>query len=246
MPEPKALRLSRNHAVSAVDIVARDELPAALRVLGLSPPQPVLVLVGGADGLDPERAQRLRGLFTGMIAPLLDRLGAAVVDGGTDSGVMALMGQARTRNGAVFPLIGVAARGTVSLPEDPPDTDRPRTALEPNHTHFLLVPGDRWGDESPWISDTASALADGAAAASLVAGGGTVTLLDAAHSLRAGRPTLLLVGSGGSADRLAEASRLGKLATLGVPQEQADLLEPVAVAEAEHALPPLLHSLYDR
>ncbi|MEA3275080.1 MAG: hypothetical protein U9Q81_07305 [Pseudomonadota bacterium] len=244
MREPSALHFSRNHAVSAVDIVTPDELPAALRVLGLSPPQPVLVLVGGADGLGPERAQRLRSLFRDVIAPLLDRLGAAVIDGGTDSGVMALMGQARTEVGAGFPLIGVAARGTVKLPADPPEPDQQRTALEPNHTHFLLVPGDRWGDESPWISDTASALGDRAAAASLVAGGGKVTLLDVEHSLSAGRRTLLLVGSGRTADRLADALRLGKLPALGILEERAELLQPIVLAEAERALPALLQSLY--
>ena len=31
--------------------------------------------------------------------------------------------------------------------------------FEPNHTHFVIVPGSDWGDESPWITWVASELA---------------------------------------------------------------------------------------
>ena len=32
--------------------------------------------------------------------------------------------------------------------------------LEPNHTHQVLVPGSSWGEESPWLADIATWLAD--------------------------------------------------------------------------------------
>jgi hypothetical protein len=56
-----------------------------------------------------------------------------VIDGGTDAGVMQLIGRARAASGGRFPLIGVAAEGTVMVPgagTSSPDA----TELEPNHT----------------------------------------------------------------------------------------------------------------
>ena len=63
---------------------------------------------------------RLRPLFVETLAPLAEALGAFVVDGGTDAGVMRLMGQAHAETGATFPLIGVAVTGMVALPDVAP------------------------------------------------------------------------------------------------------------------------------
>jgi hypothetical protein len=50
-----------------------------------------LILVGGAANLSEATVPALLTLFERM-APQLDALGAAVIDGGTAFGVMALMG----------------------------------------------------------------------------------------------------------------------------------------------------------
>ncbi len=107
----------------AVRVHRSAELPVALRELGLRRSNPTLVLVGGAGGLGDAELDRLRPLFVEVLAPLAETLGASVVDGGTDSGVMRLMGQARAETDVTFPLIGVAATGTVALPDasSPPD-----------------------------------------------------------------------------------------------------------------------------
>lgn len=171
-------------------------LPAALAQLHLAQPCPVLAVVGAADSLDPALNAPLAALLTETCAPLLTRLAAVAVDGGTDAGVMALLGQARQRRGG-FPLLGVAARGTVRLPGE----SGSGAALEPNHSHFVLAPGQCWGDETPWLAESASLLAKGCGQATLVIGGGSVTARDIAASLAAGRPTVLLAGSGGAAER---------------------------------------------
>ncbi|MBD2244708.1 hypothetical protein H6G26_14110 [Nostoc sp. FACHB-888] len=46
-------------------------------------------------------------LFTEVLAPIAESLGAYVVDGATDAGVMQLIGEARTYINARFALIGV-------------------------------------------------------------------------------------------------------------------------------------------
>ena len=228
-------------------------LDSALATLGLTDPRPVLILVGGAANLDEGVAARLRPLFRDLV-PVLDRLGAAVIDGGTRFGVMALMGEARQRDGGSFPLIGIAPRGRVKEPENgdvPPDRlksaapnrkdDEPRVALDPHHSHFLLVPGDRWGDESPWLMAAAERLAAGRGTLLLVAGGGEVTRHDVQQRLSQGGRVLALAGSGGTADALV-AWRRGEgpppLDDPGVPDPA--LVEVLDLLTSGERLPGLL------
>lgn len=178
----------------------------ALATLGVSGHRPVLVVVGGASGMSEPDRGRVDDLVRTRLVPGLERHGAAVVDGGTDAGVMRLLGQVRTASAAAFPLLGVAAAGTVRLPgqeEAGPDA----VDLEPGHTGVLLVPGTAWGDESPWIAEVAGRLAGPFASVTLVINGGEVTYSDVEHSLAAGRPVLVLAGSGRAADAIAEAAR---------------------------------------
>jgi hypothetical protein len=223
LSEPYSLRFTNGNGAIARDVAEPGDLAGALG--DLHPPRPVLVLIGGADSLDRTVARQIGSLFRDGLVPLLERLGAAVIDGGTDSGIMSLIGQARAAAGASFSLIGVAARGTVRGPGEASAPGTGDTPLEPNHSHFLLVPGERWGDEVPWIGSVAARLAAGAPSVTLAAGGGTVTRLDIDESLRAGRPTLLLAGSGGTTDELVGALRTDGLGAFGI-DGRAGLLRP--------------------
>jgi hypothetical protein len=80
-------------------------------------------------------------------------------------------------------------------------------ALEAHHTHFLFVPGEKWGDESPWLSMVATALAGSAPSATLLVNGGDVSRRDVALSLQARRPVVVVAGTGRLADELAASSR---------------------------------------
>jgi hypothetical protein len=199
MIERRSIRFDGRPPVRLALVDDPCELAPALGWLGSVQPRPVLISVGGASGLDAGTGRRLLDLFRSQLMPTLAGLGAAVVDGGTDAGIMALMGQARRATGADLPLIGVAARGTVRLPDEPADRG---TALEPGHSHFVIVPGNRWGDEVPWLGAVADLLAGSRRAVTMVTGGGRITERDVAASLAANRPTLLLAGSGGTADAL--------------------------------------------
>lgn len=180
------------------------DIPAVLRALGVGVHRPVLVLVGGAGGMTPDDLAVMAGAL-GRIIPVLDGWGAAIVDGGTDSGVMQVMGRLRAAAGARFPLVGVAAEGTVIVPGT---SARPgAAAVEPHHTQVILVPGQAWGDESPWLSQVAAAIADGRPSLTLVVNGGQITYDDIDHSLLAGRPVIILAGTGRAADTIAAAAR---------------------------------------
>ena len=110
-------------------------------------PRPTVVVVGGAGGLGEADIHGLRPIFASGIVPALERHRAALFDGGTLAGVMRLCGETRAALSASFPLVGVVAAGTVQLPgrSAPPDG----AALEPRHSHFMIVPGGTWGAEAP-------------------------------------------------------------------------------------------------
>jgi hypothetical protein len=190
-------------AAVAVEVTDVEDLPSAVGILGLQPPRPTVVVVGGAGGLDEADIDRLRPIFASGIVPELERHRAAVVDGGTLAGVMRLCGETRASLAASFPLVGVVAAGTVELPGRPAPPDG--AALEPHHSHFLIVPGNTWGAEAPWIAQTASILAGTSPSVTVLVNGGQIAYDDVERSVQAGRRVVVVAGSGRTADALAGA-----------------------------------------
>jgi SLOG in TRPM, prokaryote len=197
-------RVELTHAASArvVQISEANELQAALGMLGLRPPRPTVVVVGGAAGL--KHLNRLRSAFVEGIAPVMEKYGAVGVDGGTRSGVMRLFGEARAAIGATFPLVGVVAAGLVHLPNEQ-DPRHVKTALEPNHTDFVFVPGKKWGAEAPWIARTATVIAATAPSVTVLVNGGQIAFADVKKSVETGRRVVVIAGSGRTADVFVDA-----------------------------------------
>jgi hypothetical protein len=193
------------HALAPrIRIVGADEIPAALDRAGFRRGRVVVVLVGGAAGMSERDLDAVAEVLVDEVVPLVERLDAVVIDGGTDSGVMRLIGRARSALGGRFPLLGVAAEGTVVVPGA--GTASPNAAqLEPNHTLFLIVPGTHWGDEARWITDVARVVASGRSSVTLLVNGGQIAYDDVAGSIDSGRPVVVLAGSGRTADAIAEA-----------------------------------------
>lgn len=188
----------------AISLSQLSELSNALEALGLKS-SPTLVIVGGANGLSAEKLAELRSLFEQVLCPFIDSFNLTVIDGGTDAGVMQLIGQARQATGSQFPLIGVVVQQKALLPSSSRLSDD-AAALEPHHTHFILVPGREWGDESAWIAESATVLSREKPSMTLLINGGAIALhQDVPNSLNHQRPVLVIAGSGRSSDRLADA-----------------------------------------
>ncbi|MGO9354718.1 MAG: hypothetical protein ACLP3C_29215 [Mycobacterium sp.] len=204
MTSPFQIELTGAGSARAVHVSEANELQAALDALGLHPPRPTLVLVGGAAGLDEARMDGLRPVFAAGIVPVMQTYGAVGVDGGTRFGVMRLFGEARAARQATFPLVGVVAAGPAKLPPERA-SGHVETLLEPNHTHFVIVPGKKWGAEAPWIARTASVLAGATPSITVLVNGGQIAYSDVQHSIETGRPVVVISGSGGTADAFAGA-----------------------------------------
>jgi SLOG in TRPM, prokaryote len=190
--------------MTRIERVAREvDLPAALDRLALTRGRRVIVVVGSAGGLSATNAAAITPLIDHVIIPLCEELDVTLVDGGTDSGVMRLVGTAHARAHASFPLVGVVAAGTVAGTEA---TVAKPADLEANHTSCVLVPGVGWGDESPWIPKVATALARGASIAGVLLGGGEISRLDVRHLIESAVPVFAIRGSGQLADALGKPS----------------------------------------
>ncbi|NUU18493.1 hypothetical protein HP550_14650 [Cellulomonas humilata] len=184
------------------EVTAPDQLPDALAALGIPARRPVLVCVGGADGMSAADLAKVERFVADNLVAVLERHRAVVVDGGTDSGLMSVLGRARHAADAGFTLLGVAAAQTVGPGRD-------GVGLERHHSAVVLVPGATWGDESPWLAAVADLVAGALPSATLVVNGGTVTYRDVEESLGAGRRVLVVAGSGRAADAIASAASGG-------------------------------------
>ncbi len=165
--------------------------------------RPVVVAAGGADDLRDPHLTIAREVLGPAIRAAVAGTEAAVVDGGTAAGVMALLGAERARDPAGMPvLIGVAPSGLVALPGAPREG---ATALDPHHTHFVLADSDEWGGETPLLAAIAAELAHGEPIAMVLAGGGQGALLEVQQAVARAWPLFVIEGTGGLAGEIAAA-----------------------------------------
>lgn len=216
------------------DVASSAELRSAL---GSAPSiGGAILLVGGADVASAADLEGIRA-FVAALVTMAERSGMAIVDGGTDSGVMRLIGEEREARGATFPLVGVVPRG--ALERTTRSGQRINTA--PGHSHILLVPGSEFGDEIEWLFAAADHLA-GASAPTLVVNGGDMTMVEARMRIDLGHPVVAVEGSGRAADELAADASLrgsGRLRLIGLDADEDELaaiINPLAGRRADEGI----------
>jgi hypothetical protein len=207
----------------------RSDLAQAVSELRLVGNYPVIVLIGG--GIDEQQAKVTRQAIQ-TISRIAEDMNAAVICGGTDMGVMAEIGQVRWQNGYKFPLIGVAPEALVTWPGGPRSTKflwwgTQRWALASYYSHFILVPGSQFGDESPWIVDTATILSQGIKSVTILVNGGEVSRKDIELSLENSRPVIALSRTGRLADELSRQPNRDKLITIVPANAEQRIVEVV-------------------
>jgi hypothetical protein len=209
----------------------RSNLAQALSELGLKDNYPVIVLIGGE--VDEKRVDITRRAIE-MISRIAEDLHAAVICGGTDIGVMSEIGRIRSRESYKFPLIGITPEELVTWPGGPRSTKllwmgKQRWQLASHYSHFILVPGEQFGDESAWIVDTATLLSKDNHSVTILINGGEVSRKDIQLSLESGRQVIVLSRTGRLADELAmQPVRNNLMTVLPVNAEK-------SIAEVIHA-----------
>lgn len=179
-----------------------------LQALGIPPTKNLLIVIGGAKNLDDSNKATLYPLFSNGIAALAAEIGALIIDGGTKSGVMEMMGQGVAEHERKSVLLGVAPEGKVDYQSQPTvGSGDGKTHLDPNHSHFVLVKGSKWGDETTTLFGLAGELAQHAHVVTVLAGGGEVAKQEMLHSVQQGWPVIVIYGSGDLTDDIARLWR---------------------------------------
>jgi hypothetical protein len=210
----RQISFKRDNPVMAAHIDENNDIQKALEELQIPHPKPVIVLVGGASGIGWLDKFPMRKAIR-IIARLAEETGSVLVDGGTQAGVMSEMGKQRKQNKFLFPLIGVVFDSLLMQEE-------PGSILDPNHTHFFLIPGEDWGDESAWISKIGTAIAGDQKSITILVNGGNISKTDVEYSLLENRPTFVMRGTGRMAD---EITLTGKVFAVDVSEKADEILE---------------------
>ncbi|HEX8087904.1 MAG TPA: hypothetical protein VF762_03580, partial [Blastocatellia bacterium] len=193
-----------NNEAVAVFPSAKAKAEDVVAALGLKPYKAVIMVLGGAAGIDEAVAQRLAQLFGRGVARAAADADAVIIDGGTQSGVMAMMGEGVAGRGYKSQLVGVAPAGIVTYPGGPASAG---AQLEPNHSHFVLVEGDIWGSETSTMFNLGKALMGKVPGVAVLAGGGPVAKDEVLRAIRQELPLIVVDGSGGLASDVARAWR---------------------------------------
>lgn len=210
----------------------RSHLGQAISELQLNNGYPVIVLIGG--DIDEQQAEATRRAIQ-TISRIAEDMNALVICGGTDMGVMAEIGQIHWQNRYKFPLVGIAPEELVAWPGGPRSITlmgwgKKRWPLESHHSHFILVPGSQFGDESPWIIDTATILSKDHQSVTILINGGEVSRKDIELSLENGRPVIALSRTGRLADELARQPNPNKLISVVPANVEQRIVEVVQAA----------------
>ncbi len=194
------IRFANGNRAVAVTASRDASAKAILDALEIASPRAVILLFGGAAGLEDSRKTRVATLFA-----------EGVIDGGTQSGVMAIMGEAVAQSHATVQLLGIAPEGKITNPEIAGASKIPEGAsLEPNHSHFVLVKSNDWGGETTTMLELARAFK--AQTVAILVNGGAIAGDEALQSVHNGWPLLVIEGSGRFADELSAAVRDGQAA----------------------------------
>ena len=214
----------------------QTDLGQAVSELHLNDSYPVIVLIGG--GIDEQQAAATRRAVR-TISRIADEVKALIICGGTDMGVMAEIGQIRWNSGYTFPLVGITPEELVTWTDGPPSTKflwwgKQRWQLETHYTHFILVPGSQFGDESSWIVDAATLLSRDHRSVTVLINGGEISRKDIDLSLEIGRPVIALSRTGRLADELSQDPERNRLISVVPANGEQQIVAAVQAALSVH------------
>jgi hypothetical protein len=202
-----AITFDNANVARAVRAGPRLSVRALVDALQLASPTPILLVIGGAESLDPTVERRLERLFERGVVRAAAETGSTLMDGGTASGVMAVLGRAVAASDASAPYLGIAPAGKVTFEGDERDRSAGTTKLEPNHTNFILANSDEWGGETSLLFEALDELSTSRPAVAVLAGGGPNTIDEVRLAIERRMRIVVIEGTGGLADELASIAR---------------------------------------
>jgi hypothetical protein len=198
------ITFSNGNTAWAVIPARNESCTAILQALDIQQPKALLIVVGGAKNMDGGMKDGLYLLFSKGIAATAAEMDAMIIDGGTKAGVMEMMGLGVAEQERQTVLLGIAPEAKVDYQIQPAtEAGNGKTQLDPNHSHFVLVRGSNWGDETETMFGLAEELAQRVPVVTVLAGGGDIAKQEVLQSVRHGWPVVVLTGSDQLADAIA-------------------------------------------
>src|SRR5258708_1069435 len=192
-----------------------------VRTLNLPQSSCAILIAGGASKMDVFIHSNLLQLFAFGIAHFAASFHALIIDGGTQAGVMALIGEGVARQPSKPTLLGISPAGRITYPgKSESVTERKMRPLEPNHSHFVLVEANEWGDETTTLYDLPNLLSEDRPSLAVLINGGANAKNEVLYNVRQRRPIIVIQGSGRLADEIAR-----------IRQEQPSSITDPALAE---------------
>ena len=225
------------HGTEAHFLTIADTTPASLivpfliKVWKLPRPAIIISVTGGAQALTLPAP--LQEAFNKGLVSAATSAHAWVITGGTDTGVMHLVGKAMHDAGVEgkVPLLGISAHGAVNnrdkfdslkfghaVYQDPRKPSVDGAPISPHHSHFLFIDSGReqreaWGSEIVVRAEIEQYMMKSRAVPMvlLVVQGGPGTLATVLANAKLGCPVVLLSNSGGAASAVSRFVQDGGL-----------------------------------
>lgn len=166
-----------------------------------SKPRALICSWGGAAGLHALLVPNLKNMLGMGLVEAAVSCGAMMIDGGTRSGVMAMLGAGlRLYEEGVIRLIGVSPGECVSKPGYDPNPEL--AELEPHHSNNVLVPSGEWGGETSSMFTLIKSAKKYLPTIGVVSNGGYISKMEVLEAARLAIPTIVISGSGRLANEL--------------------------------------------
>lgn len=233
------IRFPNDNRAIFVNASSKDNPAELIKALEIKKPATVLLLIGGADELDPALNSQIESLLENGLALAAADTNALIIDGGTKAGVMQLMGKVIALQGRLTPLLGIAPTGKVTYPGGPEEGSiADGAALDPNHSHFILVEGAEWSSGTEVMFALASKFATEARVVVVLVNGGDETRDEVKRAAKLGWPIVVIQGSGRLADEIATEVTFANEGNFEVFElkDQPEALKQTIIKHAEGAL----------
>ena len=234
----ETIRFANKHEALLAHVGQDTPADEIIAVLRLPRPRALICLNGGTAEFGETLKMQLRRLLIDGLARVAAENAIMLVTGGSDAGIFSLLGEGLAKWGRRGPCLGV----TPSVPVTWPGRSQGETSLEPHHSHFIVVDGKDWGDETRTMYSVVQALSQNCSSIAVLAGGGDVTLREMRANVEQGREMILIAGSGRSTDavldiragapssdqalqEIASKGRIVRFEIDGSPEQFARLLE---------------------
>lgn len=162
----------------------------------------LILLSGNAASLEPKVSLKLEQLFSRGIVRAAQESHAMILDSGIDAGAMSIVGRSLTDQNKDLALVGMVAADSINCPNDP--NAKEGLDLEANHSHFILLPEDKPQAKLQTLFNLVIHLEKQMSVVNLVVCGDDGNKAEVLRSVRLGLPVILMEGSGGLADTIAQ------------------------------------------